>query len=194
MFGMIRGCCVAFDKPDPLLFIQVYKLLTFYSLVKPPKGSNVEGLEVFETLLNEKDTAVNENIKQMSETLNKIIERGENNNEQYSVKRVHDYNVVSVNQFVQAYFSGFLCKKVETWTNCINCLSTITKTEGNLERDGMINKLTKGYLKYPSEKMFNLLSKLDLAILQTVGEELLNYYTYNTYNIRIMKQEKKKRN
>jgi len=42
----------------------------------------------------------------------------------------------------------------------------------------MINHLTLGYLKYPSDKLFNLLSSLERALLQTVGLEQLNFYTF----------------
>lgn len=178
MFGMIRGCCGSHDKPDPLLFIQVYRLISFYSLVKPPKGSNVDGIEVFETLLNEKDEKIHESKKEWMEALDDIIERGENNKENFTVRHDHDYNVRSVNPYVQAYFSGFLCKKIGIWTSCQDCLSLVIKTVGDLPRDTMINSLNKGYLKYPSDKLFDLLNKLEHAIMQTVGQEQLNFYSF----------------
>lgn len=185
---MIRGCCGSHDKPDPLLFIQVYRLISFYSLIKPPRGSNVDGLETFETLLNEKDTEIHENKKEWIETLNAITERGENNKEQYGVRHSHDYIVLGVNQYVQAYFSGFISKKIGTWTTCQDCTSLVTKTEGDLPRDAMINELNKGYLKYPSDKLFDLLSTLENAILQTIGQEQLNFYTFRHIMQNIMSQ------
>lgn len=42
----------------------------------------------------------------------------------------------------------------------------------------MIINLNKGYLKYPSDELFNLLYSLENAILQTIGEEQLNFYTF----------------
>lgn len=36
-FGMIRSVYGSSDRPGSLLFIQVYRLLSFYSLIKPPK-------------------------------------------------------------------------------------------------------------------------------------------------------------
>lgn len=178
MFGMIRGCCGSYDKPDPLLFIQVYRLLSFYSLVKPPKGSNVESLEIFETLLSAKDSIRNENQEEWKEVLRKIVERGEDNPQEFGVRHCHDYNVVGVNNVVQAYFSGFIARKIEKWTTCENCISSVTKPEGNLPRDELINNLDRGFLKYPSDTLFNLLSALECAILQTVGQEELNFYTF----------------
>ncbi|XP_029668203.1 uncharacterized protein LOC115238478 [Formica exsecta] len=55
MFGMYRDASGSSGHSDPLLFIQIYRLMSFYSLVKPPKGSNVEGSEMFDTLLDSKD-------------------------------------------------------------------------------------------------------------------------------------------
>lgn len=178
MFGMIRGCCGSHDKPDPLLFIQVYRLISFYSLVKPPRGSNVDGLEIFETLLNEKDKETHENKEEWLQILEKIIERGENNKEEFTVRHAHDYNVIGVNENVQAYFSGFVSKKISSWTKCKDCLCTVIKPQGDLPRDKMINSLNRGYLNYPSEKLYNLLSTLEQAILQTIGQEQLNFYTF----------------
>lgn len=77
---MIRGACVSNDHPDSLLFVQVYRLLSFYSLVKPPKGSNVQGAEIFETLLQSKDVACesDDNKSILASTLQKMIEKEDN--------------------------------------------------------------------------------------------------------------------
>lgn len=178
MFGMIRGCCGSYDKPDPVLFIQVYRLLSFYSLVKPPRGSNVESMELFETLLSSKDTTGNENKEEWEEVLKKIIERGEGNPQEYGVRHSHDYNVRTINNVAQAYFSGFIAHKIKNWTTCQQCILSVTKAQGNLPRDVHINNLNKGYLEYPSDSLFDLLATLEQAILQTIGEEQLNFYTF----------------
>jgi len=54
-FGMIRSVCGSNDHPDAILFIQMFRLLTIYSLVKPPRGSNISGGEMLKTLLNIED-------------------------------------------------------------------------------------------------------------------------------------------
>ncbi|XP_071642320.1 uncharacterized protein [Temnothorax longispinosus] len=41
-FGMMRHCCGSNEHPDSQLFIQMYKLVSTYSLVKPPKGCRGE--------------------------------------------------------------------------------------------------------------------------------------------------------
>lgn len=50
---MMRYCCN--DHPDSQLFIQIYKLISTYSLVKSPKGCNVSSTEIMNVLLDIKD-------------------------------------------------------------------------------------------------------------------------------------------
>ena len=54
----MRNACGSNDHSDPILFIQVFKLMCCYSLVNPAKGSTVEGTELLETLINTKDSIV----------------------------------------------------------------------------------------------------------------------------------------
>ncbi|KAK3919203.1 LOW QUALITY PROTEIN: Transposable element P transposase [Frankliniella fusca] len=51
----IRGACGANNHSDPLMFINVYRLLMTYSLIKPPRGSNVTGSEMLQALIELKD-------------------------------------------------------------------------------------------------------------------------------------------
>ncbi|XP_071573631.1 uncharacterized protein [Temnothorax nylanderi] len=180
MFGMYRDASGSSDHPDPLLFIQIYRLMSFYSLVKPPKGSNVEGIEMFQTLLDSKDVDLKAKTNQLEwkNTLEKIIERGENHPREYDLRDAHDYNVWSANEYAQAYFSGFIANKIKDWTSCSECLSSASKSEGNCERDRRIKLLTNGYLKFPSDALFNLLIAIERAILKTIGAEELNCYSF----------------
>ena len=52
---MMRECCGANDHPDSNLFIQMYRLISTYSIAKPPKGSNVSSLDIFQVLLSVQD-------------------------------------------------------------------------------------------------------------------------------------------
>ena len=54
-FGMMRHCCGSNDHPDSALFIEMYKLVSTYSLIKTPKGSNISSNDVMKVLINMKD-------------------------------------------------------------------------------------------------------------------------------------------
>ncbi|KAK3917087.1 Transposable element P transposase [Frankliniella fusca] len=71
-FGHIRGACGSNNHPDPLMFINVYRLLMTYSLIKPPRGSNVTGSEMLQALLDLKDLEGEKNKESMEELLSKL--------------------------------------------------------------------------------------------------------------------------
>lgn len=141
-------------------------------------------MEIFETLLSAKDSK-NESKEEWKQVLDQTIERGENNEKNYGAQHAHDYNVFGVNDIVLAYFTGFVARKIEKWTSCSPYFLSATKPSGNLPRDEMIRGLSRGYLIYPSNELFDLLFALEWAILQTVEEEQLNFYTFQhiVYNI-----------
>lgn len=120
---MIRGACGSHDHPDPLLFAQVYRLITFYSLVKPPKGSNVESEEIFEMLLsNHMPEGEDDRKKQWYTILDKIIDQQLNQSRQEQQLDCHDD---LINDHALEYFSGFVAKNVKNWTSCTDCLSSL---------------------------------------------------------------------
>ena len=71
---MMRHCCGSNDHPDSSLFIQMYKLVSTYSLVKPPKGSNVSGGDIVKFLIDMKDiTTVSERQEQWNAQIDALI-------------------------------------------------------------------------------------------------------------------------
>lgn len=110
--------------------------------------------------------------------MEKIIEQGESHSREYDLRDAHDYIVQSANEYAQAYFSGFVAHKIKDWTSFSECLSSACKSEGDCERDRRIKLLTNGYLKFPSDTLFNLLIAIERAILKTIGGEELNCYSF----------------
>ena len=49
---MIRHAYGSNNHPDPQTFLQLYRLLSTYSLIKPPKGSSIAGSEMLSALLS----------------------------------------------------------------------------------------------------------------------------------------------
>lgn len=170
---MVRSACGSTDHPDSLLFIQVYRLLSFYSLVKPPKGSNVEGMGVFEILFDSAhiDKESDENKLQWNKILDDIIQRGNNQpklNDDID-KKNHNYNFGHSCEYVVAYMAGFIAFKTKVITSCPDCIASTTKEHGDTERDALIDKLSNGYLKYPSDSLYKLINAVEKGILRTVG-------------------------
>ena len=83
---MMRHCCGSNDHSDSALFILMYKLVSTYSLVKPPKGSNVSGGEILKVLIDIKDIkAVDERQEQWDAQIDTILDKGSNTYEAFHV-------------------------------------------------------------------------------------------------------------
>ncbi|KYQ56832.1 hypothetical protein ALC60_04231 [Trachymyrmex zeteki] len=80
----VKGICCGFNEhPDSQLFIQMYKLVSTYSLVKPPKDCNISGGELMDVLLSIKDIKDPEE-RQMSFLCKKF--NNDNNTEKERIK------------------------------------------------------------------------------------------------------------
>ncbi|CAD6223766.1 GSCOCG00011762001-RA-CDS [Cotesia congregata] len=55
-FGIVRSACGCNEHPDPIIFGQVFRLLCSYSLVTPPKGSNVTLVELLQSLMETRES------------------------------------------------------------------------------------------------------------------------------------------
>ena len=112
---MMRHCCGSNDRPDSTLFIQMYKLVSTYSLVKPPKGSNVSGGDIIKVLIDIKDiTAVDERHEKWNAQIDTILDKGFNTDaiiDAAEILEEHDYFQCSTSDYVLAYVSGFVALK-----------------------------------------------------------------------------------
>jgi hypothetical protein len=78
-FGNIRRAAGPNNHPNPRLFAQLHRLLSVYSLIQPPKNSNVSGVENLNALMSGEDliAAAQEARKDMiNEMLDEVIELG----------------------------------------------------------------------------------------------------------------------
>ena len=112
---MMRHCCGSNDHPDSALFIQMYKLVSTYSLVKPPKGCNVSGGEIMKALVDIKDIqAVSERKEKWEAQIDTILDKGLNTDVIIDATKMmedHDYFQCSTSDYVLAYVAGFVARK-----------------------------------------------------------------------------------
>lgn len=177
---MVRGACGCNDHPDPLLFAQVYRLMSFYSLVKPPKGSNVEKEDMYNALLTYHQTNdANEARKQWNTALDEIVNKISNEDGTRVISQEdHDYDIKMTSDWALGYFTGFVTKHMKNWTSCEECVSTLMNREPtDAARDALIIYLNQGGLQYPSNHLFELLRLMEVTILETVGKENIHSAT-----------------
>jgi len=172
---MMRSSCGSNDHPDSVLFVQIFKLICTYSLVKPPKGSNITGGELLSSLFSIKDLNTQEDkSKQFHQAIDNIIDQGSDCPDImdiFSSYYDHDYAGITVtNDPVLAYIGRYVARKATRFTKCLDCLSSL-KSEISNPRDVFIDTLSHGHLIKPSEKLFNLISTMEAATLFVLNEE-----------------------
>ncbi|KAK3913538.1 Bifunctional purine biosynthesis protein PurH [Frankliniella fusca] len=106
------------------MFIEVYRLLTTYSLVKPPRGSNVKGGDILSSLLELKDVVGERNEERRRDLEGKIdeiidgaIPFPENDDMQTVYEKAIDTHSMT-------YFGGYICRKarkMEPAKSCNEC-------------------------------------------------------------------------
>ncbi|XP_057671216.1 uncharacterized protein LOC130902943 [Diorhabda carinulata] len=77
LFSIMRYSCGSNEHPDAKLFLQVFRLFCLFSLIRPPKGSNVTGVELLQSFIQNKDT-IKASKKTHEEWILKLYEALEN--------------------------------------------------------------------------------------------------------------------
>lgn len=130
---MMRHCCGSNDHPDSALFIQMYKLVSTCSLIKPLKGSNVQGNDIINVLINIKDiNNNNEKLQQWNAQIYTLLDKGLHSDkitEAALLLKEHDYFKCSTSEYVLAYVSCFVARKSNRFTTIKNKkIITLAKT------------------------------------------------------------------
>ncbi|XP_039305481.1 uncharacterized protein LOC105206719 isoform X2 [Solenopsis invicta] len=175
-FGMMRNACGCNDHPDSQLFIQMYRLISTYSLVKPPKGSNVSTAELMDILLKIKDIKdIEERQEQWISQIDTILDRGRNTDVLAYIPSLlndHDSHMYTTSDYVLTYIAGYVARKGNRFcinnNKCEECLKTLIIQSNNEipERHKLIYLKSKGYLINPSVILFDLLSTLEKGIIE----------------------------
>lgn len=107
---MMRNACGCNDHSDVTTFLQVFHLLSTYSLIKPPRGSNVTGSEMVRSLLDFNDLTPANNVQQ------------ELNNRLELLLRTGSKSVMIDNLEDQLFSAKFtwLCCWILGWLCCIS--------------------------------------------------------------------------
>ena len=110
---MVRQACESNDHPDSRMFAQIFRLLGMYFFIKPNKGSNVEGVDILEAMINFKDVdKEDQRQKVLCDVLDKVIFNDEPAVDYIPtfLQRVrdHDERLCTSPEFVQGYVAGYV--------------------------------------------------------------------------------------
>ena len=165
-FGHIRAACGSSNHPDPIMFIQIYRLLTTYSLIKPPRGSNVSGVEILETLLEMKDLHGDRAAARRQE-LESVIDTILDGDVPFPECEVDHAELLQtpIDGYALTVFGGYIARKVSKMkpaSVCSECHKqlTLTETDEFRDREALLDIRTRGGLLRPSDELRELLFKV----------------------------------
>ncbi|KAK3916855.1 Transposable element P transposase [Frankliniella fusca] len=169
-FGAVRQACGCNSHPDPVQFIQVYRLLSVASLVKPPRGSNVTGGEMLDALLQSHDV-LSETEKQkrlqFEKELDSLLDEGEPIDALDQV-----FETKNIDEKALRMFCGYVARKANRATvakTCMDCFSKLKAPDGFTHDDNsLIERRSEGHLIIPSEELYDIIFKLEVVIVHTL--------------------------
>lgn len=141
----MRECCGSNNHPDSTLFVQMFKLLSTYSLVKPPRGCNVEGNEISTSLLSLKDISnTNKKIEEWEGLVDSILDRGTGSYllaEASEIMFEHDCSMSETSEYAVAYIAGYISrrrvrfakyKENNKFLQCHDCIKKLVLAENDV--------------------------------------------------------------
>lgn len=176
-FGKTRQACGANHHPDPAQFIQIFRLLSVGSLIKPPRGSNITKAEMLQSLLDVKDLFEEEKVLRRIEieaTLDEALDSGDIIDDIYVALGDHTYHSEeSLCDPALKNFAGYVVRKAKrssTAKTCEECYRSISAPEDQSyhHMDSVIHARNKGHLIIPSDGLHQLIRDLELAVLQAL--------------------------
>ena len=189
---MIRAAGGNNDHPDSVKFPYLYKLLSTYSLLKPPKGSNVSNEESFTTFSN---------LMLANHVIGKEEERNFSARDiwnfamDYGAAEIEDEEELHgnyddiINDLDDSerckieYFAGYVVKKaMKRFTKCEDCKKSL---QGERDAAGSLlsgrDKFSVLYV--PSHGLVNLLSYLERKVNEEVGSSVRDLKPDTFFNI-----------
>ncbi|KAK3907199.1 Transposable element P transposase [Frankliniella fusca] len=176
-FGKVRQSCGAGAHPSPTQFIQVYRLLSVGSLIKPPRGTNITGAEMLDSLLKVEDIIDEENRQRrinFENELDRALDSGEIVDDIEMALGDHRYaKDLRLEEKALRYFTGYVARKARrasTAKTCDHCFSMLCAPDDYIvqELDDIIIARSKRNLIIPSDTLYKLVKTLETAVLETV--------------------------
>ncbi|CAI6368554.1 unnamed protein product [Macrosiphum euphorbiae] len=179
---MVRQATGPNEHPTSPTFLQVYKLLSISSILKPPKTGNCQILDSTTpkiTLTDLKELSKSnlserqQKIEKLKEKINNIIDEDDECDplDAAVVDIIPDHNYCEIQkatakECVIYYICGFMCRQIVLKrTKCLNCLSALKGSDTRPEA-ALTNLKSKGFLIHPNYTVFTLVSAIEEGFVQ----------------------------
>ena len=161
------------------MFIQVYRLLSTYSLVRPPRGSNVSGETLLEAIVGMQDIIGEEHSERKREMEEKIDNILDNSNNQLGYDQDdHDYLALPINPHALTVIAGYVSRKMRKSkvAKCCNvCFTALCAPENenvDNDREKLLKIKTYGYLLVPSKELYEIIYQVSNSVINSIQNNL----------------------
>lgn len=148
-------------------FLQLYRLLSVYKLVKPPKSGNCEiikqneatyfSMGVFKSVFST-GAASSTKLCELKAKLDGLIEC-----EQWEYEELfptHDHSH-AVTECVLYFVAGFVARKFKRSTCCQTCTLAFSVSESHSPEAELVNLKSRGWLTYPNKNLVKMLHEAE---------------------------------
>jgi len=167
------------DHPIFPTLLQLYRLLSIYKIVKPPKFGNCSidnditrpfiTREEFHTIFNSKnETYIKEHLHLLKNKLDGLIKTSEWECDDIIEE---DYEMASVIDCIIYYVSGFITKKMLKHISCDTCRASFIQHTSSMPEAELVNLKSLGRLKHPNRMLYMLFYNAE-----TFFRKNLNYF------------------
>ncbi|KAL4154025.1 hypothetical protein QTP88_001858 [Uroleucon formosanum] len=169
-FGMIRQAAGPNDHPTGPRFLHLYRILSIYSVLHPPKSGNCTilhchaskiSLSELRDIFNCESTVRQQKINILNSKVDLLVDEG--SWEADEVFEDHNYNEALVLNCHIYYTTGYVSKKIAKNTSCTLCLSALIVKDKfvDLPEAELINIKSKEGLTHPNINLLHFLSNVE---------------------------------
>lgn len=169
-FGIIRQAGGQNEHPTFPTFLQLYWMLSLYSLLRPPQFGNCTAAEssqsAFVTLADIRGiykSSAAERPKKLEELRNKLDGLISQGNWECEDVFDHDYCDAAVVDCIIYYVTGFVTRKLANKTSCVVCKEALKGHRGfsKAAEVELVNCKTRGRLTHPNAHLFQLFRNIE---------------------------------
>lgn len=164
---MIRQAAGPNDHPTGPTFLHLYRILSIYSVLRPPKSGNCSildneapkiSLTELKEIFHSTSTIRQQKLLSLKSKVDMLIDEG--TWEADEIFEDHNYNEASALNCIIYYATGYVTNKISKNTSCMICLNALKNVNKfiDIPEAELVNIKSKGGLTHPNINVFNFLS------------------------------------
>jgi len=167
---MIRQAAGPNDHSTGPTFLHIYRILSIYSVLRPPKSGNCTildskapkiALSELKEIFHSESTIRQQKLSNLKLKVDLLIDGG--SWEADEIFEDHNYNEASALNCIIYDATGYVTKKIIKNTSCILCLNALKNNQKyvDIPEAELVNLKSKGVLTHPNIHLFHFLTKVE---------------------------------